>query len=30
MTFEGNLTALVAMPPAPDAPLAVEFDRIRR
>lgn len=26
MTFEGSLTALIAMPPAPDAPLAIEFD----
>lgn len=28
MTFEGSLTALVAMPPLPDAPLAIEFDTV--
>ncbi len=26
MTFAGPIEALVAMPPAPDAPVAVEFD----
>jgi mannose-6-phosphate isomerase len=28
MTFEGSLTALVAMPSAADAPLAIEFDTV--